>query len=224
MIEQFIKYFVLLFVVIEPVSLVPLFGALTRGEGDDCRRRIAFKSTTLAASILFAFAFAGDYLLRALGISFDAFKIAGGLLLFLLAVDMVFARQSGLRSTTLRERDEARYREDISVFPMAFPLIAGPGSLATVLLLVGETGGDWIMLTGLLVVLTLILGLTLVFRSRGRCRPRCRVPVRLCRNLFVDSCRQQPGVQRLLQSTCEVPSSRFPPPLRLLWDSNRRTD
>ena len=162
MIEQFIKYFVLLFVVIEPVSLVPLFGALTRGEGDDCRRRIAFKSTTLAASILFAFAFAGDYLLRALGISFDAFKIAGGLLLFLLAVDMVFARQSGLRSTTLRERDEARYREDISVFPMAFPLIAGPGSLATVLLLVGETGGDWIMLTGLLVVLTLILGLTLV--------------------------------------------------------------
>jgi len=159
MIEQFIKYFVLLFVVIEPVSL---FGALTRGEGDDCRRRIAFKSTTLAASILFAFAFAGDYLLRALGISFDAFKIAGGLLLFLLAVDMVFARQSGLRSTTLRERDEARYREDISVFPMAFPLIAGPGSLATVLLLVGETGGDWIMLTGLLVVLTLILGLTLV--------------------------------------------------------------
>ncbi len=162
MIEQFIKYFVLLFVVIEPVSLVPLFGALTRGEGDVCRRRIAFKSTTLAASILFAFAFAGDYLLRALGISFDAFKIAGGLLLFLLAVDMVFARQSGLRSTTLRERDEARYREDISVFPMAFPLIAGPGSLATVLLLVGETGGDWIMLTGLLVVLTLILGLTLV--------------------------------------------------------------
>ncbi len=162
MIEQFIKYFVLLFVVIEPVSLVPLFGALTRGEGDDCRRRIAFKSTTLAASILFAFAFAGDYLLRALGISFDAFKIAGGLLLFLLAVDMVFARQSGLRSTTLRERDEARYREDISVFPMAFPLIAGPGSLATVLLLVGETGGDWVMLTGLLVVLTLILGLTLV--------------------------------------------------------------
>ncbi len=162
MIEQFIKYFVLLFVVIEPVSLVPLFGALTRGEGDDCRRRIAFKSTALAASILFAFAFAGDYLLRALGISFDAFKIAGGLLLFLLAVDMVFARESGLRSTTLRERDEARYREDISVFPMAFPLIAGPGSLATVLLLVGETGGDWVMLTGLLVVLTLILGLTLV--------------------------------------------------------------
>ena len=162
MIEQFIKYFVLLFVVIEPVSLVPLFGALTRGEGDGCRRRIAIKSTALAASILFAFAFAGDYLLRALGISFDAFKIAGGLLLFLLAVDMVFARQSGLRSTTLRERDEARYREDISVFPMAFPLIAGPGSLATVLLLVGETGGDWIMLTGLLVVLTLILGLTLV--------------------------------------------------------------
>lgn len=162
MIEQFIKYFVLLFVVIEPVSLVPLFGALTRGEGDECRRRIAFKSTLLAAVILFAFAFAGDYLLRALGISLDAFKIAGGLLLFLLAVDMVFARQSGLRSTTVRERDEARYREDISVFPMAFPMMAGPGALATVLLLVGETGGDWVMLAGLLVVLALILGLTLV--------------------------------------------------------------
>ncbi len=162
MIEQFVKYFVLLFVVIEPVSLVPLFGALTRGNTDRERRRIAMKSTILAAIILFVFAIAGDYLLKLLGITVDAFKIGGGLLLFMLAVDMVFARHSGLRSATVREQDEARYREDISVFPMAFPLLAGPGSLATVLLLTGEARGDWIMISVMLGVLALVLVITLV--------------------------------------------------------------
>ncbi len=162
MIEQLVKYFVLLFVVIEPVSLVPLFGALTRGNTDRERRRIAMKSTILAAIILFVFAIAGDYLLKLLGITVDAFKIGGGLLLFMLAVDMVFARHSGLRSATVREQDEARYREDISVFPMAFPLLAGPGSLATVLLLTGEARGDWIMISVMLGVLALVLVITLV--------------------------------------------------------------
>ncbi len=162
MIEQIVKYFVLLFVVIEPVSLVPLFGALTRGNTDRERRRIAMKSTILAAIILFVFAIAGDYLLKLLGITVDAFKIGGGLLLFMLAVDMVFARHSGLRSATVREQDEARYREDISVFPMAFPLLAGPGSLATVLLLTGEARGDWIMISVMLGVLALVLVITLV--------------------------------------------------------------
>ena len=139
MTEQLIKTFIIFLVVIEPVSLVPMFGALTRGGEPGYRTRMAWKSVGISAGIFIVFALAGDWLLRLLGISVSAFKIAGGMLLFLLAVDMVLARESGLRSTTVREQDEARYREDISVFPMAFPLITGPGTLATLLLLTAET-------------------------------------------------------------------------------------
>jgi multiple antibiotic resistance protein len=101
-------------------------------------------------------------LLRAHNVSVNAFKIAGGLLLFLLSVDMVFARNSGLRSTTVREQDEARYREDISVFPLAFPLIAGPGALATLLLVISEVRGDWMEFTLTLGVIMLVLLITLI--------------------------------------------------------------
>jgi len=139
MTEQLIKTFIIFLVVIEPVSLVPMFGALTRGGEPGYRTRMAWKSVGISAGIFIVFALAGDWLLRLLGISVSAFKIAGGMLLFLLAVDMVLARESGLRSTTVREQDEARYRDDISVFPMAFPLITGPGTLATLLLLTAET-------------------------------------------------------------------------------------
>lgn len=162
MIEQLIKHFVLLFVVIEPISLVPMFGALTRGGSVRYHRKMAIKATGLSAAILIVFALGGGFLLDALGISVNAFKIGGGLLLFLISVDMVFARQSGLRSTTVREQEEAQYREDVSVFPMAFPLIAGPGALATVLLLVGEAGDDYIARLGLLGVLIAVLTLTLI--------------------------------------------------------------
>ena len=161
-VEQLIKIFILLFVVIEPLSLVPLFGALTQGGSSKYRRRMAVKAVLLSAIILFVFAFIGDYFLQALGISFDAFKIGGGLLLFMVAIDMVFARQSGLRTTTVREQDEARYKQDISVFPLAFPLIAGPGALATILLLLGEVRHDPVLFFGFLGVLALVLLLTLI--------------------------------------------------------------
>jgi multiple antibiotic resistance protein len=95
-------------------------------------------------------------------VTVNAFKIAGGVLLFLLSVDMVFARQSGLRSTTVREQDEARYREDISVFPMAFPLIAGPGSLATLLLFMMDARGQPLAFLSLFVVILGVLAITLV--------------------------------------------------------------
>jgi len=162
MIEQLVKTFVVFFLVIEPVSLVPMFGALTRGGEPGYRRRMAYKSIAVSALIFVLFALAGDYVLQVLGVTVDAFKIAGGLLLFLLAVDMVFARQSGLRSTTVREQDEARYREDISVFPMAFPLIAGPGALATLLLFVVDTRGQPLALLALLGIIAAVLALTLV--------------------------------------------------------------
>jgi len=162
MYEQIFKTFILFFVVIEPVSMVPLFGAMTRGGEPGYRRRMAIKSIVISAGILIVFALLGDYLLQALRVSVNSFKIAGGLLLFMLSVDMVFARQSGLRSTTIREQDEARYREDISVFPMAFPLIAGPGMLATLLLVIVEARGNPVEFAIIMGVVVLVLLLTLV--------------------------------------------------------------
>ena len=161
MTEQLIKTFIIFFVVIEPVSLVPMFGAMTRGGEPGYRTKMAWKSVAISAGIFIVFALAGDWLLRLLGISVSAFKIAGGALLFLLAVDMVLARESGLRSTTVREQEEARYREDISVFPMAFPLITGPGTLATLLLLTAETS-DYIEFSLVLGMGLLALAVTLV--------------------------------------------------------------
>lgn len=161
MTEQLLKTFIIFFVVIEPVSLVPMFGALTRGGEPGYRKKMALKSIAISAGIFIVFALAGDALLRLLGISVSAFKIAGGILLFLLAVDMVLARESGLRSTTVREQDEARYREDISVFPMAFPLITGPGALATMLLLTAGAA-DWVGVSLVLAMGLLALAVTLV--------------------------------------------------------------
>jgi multiple antibiotic resistance protein len=157
-----INMFIVLFVVIDPIGVTPLFGALTQGGDKHYRRRMAFKGAGIAAGILIVFAVGGDYVLRALGITLPAFKIAGGLLLFLVAIDMVFARQSGLRSTTVREQEEARFKEDISVFPLAFPLLAGPGTLTTILLLIGELHGSIPGLVLLFIVLLLVLGLALV--------------------------------------------------------------
>lgn len=162
MLEYLIKTFIVFFVVVEPISLVPMFGALTRGAEPRFRQRMAVKGVILSAVISYGFLAIGNWLLNTLGVSLDSFKIAGGLLLFLLSVDMVFARQSGLRSTTIREQDEARYREDISVFPLAFPLITGPGALATLLLLVGEARREPWMFVALLVIVALVLGITLL--------------------------------------------------------------
>ena len=147
---------VALLVTIDPIGTGPVFAALTRGSDDAHRRRMAVKGVVIAAVILFVFAFVGDFLLRALGIGFPAFRIAGGILLLLLAIDMAFARPSGIRSTTGPEQEEATHKEDISVFPLAIPLIAGPGAL-TSLLLMGKAQGDILSQGVVLGVLTLVL-------------------------------------------------------------------
>lgn len=153
--------FVALFVVLDPIGLAPIFTALTRGIAVDVQRRIAIKGTALAAVILLVFFFSGDLLLRSLGVSLAAFRVAGGVLLFLLAIDMVFARQSGLRSTTEREQREAEHRQDVSVFPLAFPLIAGPGALTTVILMAAADRRP-VLIVGMLAILLAVLALTLI--------------------------------------------------------------
>jgi multiple antibiotic resistance protein len=133
MLEQPLKFFVVFFVVVEPVSLIPLFSGLTAGATGAYKMRMAVKSVIIAGAILLLFAVGGAAFLALMGISVEAFRIFGGLLLFLLALEMVFARESGTR-TSSGEAAESRRRADISVFPLAFPFIAGPGALATILL------------------------------------------------------------------------------------------
>ena len=161
MFELFVDSLIILLVVVDPLGIAPLFMALTQGETPAARRRIALRGTLIAGGILVTFALAGDTLLRALGIGMPAFQIAGGLLLFLLAVEMVFARHSGVRSTTEREQREAQTKKDISVFPLAIPLISGPGALTSVLLMVGERGDDAVVIGTVLAVIVTVLLVTL---------------------------------------------------------------
>ncbi len=138
MLEFVFNSFVTLLVVVDPLGLAPIFAALTRGYSEKRKREVAIRGTIIGAAILLLFAVAGDVLLESLGIGIPAFRIAGGVLLFLLSLDMIFASPSGLRSRTVREQEELSYEDDVSVFPLAIPLLAGPGAITTVLLYTGE--------------------------------------------------------------------------------------
>jgi multiple antibiotic resistance protein len=159
--EQVLYSFVTLFVIIDPVGSAAIFAALTRGAPAAFRRRMAWRGPTIAGILILAFAFGGAALLRALGITLPAFRIAGGVLLFLLAVDMVFARPSGIRNPTAPEEAEAEHRADISVFPLAFPLLAGPGALTSIVLLMGRAQGA-LAAAGVIVALLAVMLLTLL--------------------------------------------------------------
>lgn len=160
MFEQSLKFFVVFFVVVDPVSLIPLFTGLTAGASTAYKRRMALKAVTISAAILLLFALGGAAFLQLMGISLEAFRIFGGLLLFLLALEMVFARESGTR-TSSDEAAESRRRADISVFPLAFPFIAGPGALATILLWFGriELPGQAGLFAGLAAAAALVLAI-----------------------------------------------------------------
>jgi multiple antibiotic resistance protein len=133
MVEQLVKFFLVFFVVVEPVSLIPLFNGLTDGASPAFKHKMALRAVTIAGLIILLFAFGGADFLNLMGINLASFRIFGGLLLFLIALEMVYARESGTR-TSSTERAENQRRADVSVFPLAFPFIAGPGALATILL------------------------------------------------------------------------------------------
>lgn len=162
MTELAIKAAIAFLVTIDPIGVGAIFAGLTRTATPDHRRHMALKGTAIAAAILLVFAFGGELLMRSLGISFAALRIAGGILLLLLAIDMVFARPSGIRAMTEPESDEAGHRDDISVFPLAIPLIAGPGAITSTLLLLGQTDGDRTEQAVVLGVLVAVLAATLV--------------------------------------------------------------
>ncbi|MBO9379228.1 NAAT family transporter [Sphingomonas histidinilytica] len=165
MIALFLSAFVTLFVVIDPPGCAPIFAGLTRDAPAGQRRSMAIRSTLIATVLLFLFALVGEKLLDTLGISLDAFRIAGGIMLFLIALEMVFEKRTERREGRADEisrkaAEERRPIEDISVFPMAIPMIAGPGSIATVMLLVSRSHGieqTILVLGALLAVLALTM-------------------------------------------------------------------
>lgn len=129
------------FATIGPFSVAAMFAALTARDSAQDRRRMAIRGTLIGAGVLIAFALTGERLLAILGISLAALRAAGGILLLLISIEMVFARSSGVTSTTDDEVQEAIAKPDISVFPLATPLIAGPGSMGAAILLMANQEG-----------------------------------------------------------------------------------
>jgi len=146
-----ITAFVTLFVVIDPIAIAPIFLAVTPGMTATARERIARRAVLVGALILVVFAFLGEAVLDFIGISMAAFRVAGGILLFLTALDMLFDRRTKRRADSA---DPDPLHDDPSVFPLAIPLIAGPGAIASVILLVGEKPGGEGLIT--------IIGMTTV--------------------------------------------------------------
>jgi multiple antibiotic resistance protein len=158
MTELALRAFLTLFVVIDPVGIAPVFLGLAGGRPDAEQARIARKAVAVAGVVLFGFATSGSWLLGTLGISIDALRIAGGILLFRIAVGMVLAAPH--QRETPEEEQEARSREDVSVFPLAIPLIAGPGAMASLMVLVGQAGPDAGGLAVVFAMTAVVLGLT----------------------------------------------------------------
>ena len=141
MIELFVSAFVTFFVVIDPPGCAPIFASLTQGCTPAQRRAMAIRSVLIASGILLFFGLFGEDLLDALGISLAAFRIAGGIMLFLIALEMVFEKRTERRENRANEVNASPEHEDISVFPMAIPMIAGPGSIASIMLLMARSEG-----------------------------------------------------------------------------------
>ena len=141
MLDLFISAFVTLFVVIDPPGCAPIYASLTTGATAAQRRTMAIRATLIAGLILLFFALFGEALLSALHIDLNSFRIAGGIMLFVIAIDMVFEKRTERREKRAEEVKATAEVEDVSVFPMAMPMLAGPGSIASVMLLVAQNDG-----------------------------------------------------------------------------------
>ncbi len=162
MFETGLVAFAAFFATIDPIGVAVIFAALTSGATVSHRRIMALRGTAISAGILLVFALFGDPLLKYMGITLPALRIAAGILLLLLAIDMVFARTSGGLSTTETEAEEAEQKQDISVFPLATPLIAGPGAMGAGILLVAQAEGDPVLEAIVIGALAAVLVINLV--------------------------------------------------------------
>jgi len=159
MLETAILALTTFFATIGSLDVAAMFAVLTANYTAKQKRTVAIRGTLIATVILVTFALIGELLLSSLGISLAALRIAGGILLLLIGIDMVFARSSGGTSTTSEEKQEAFSKADISVFPLATPLIAGPGAMGAVILLIADQQGD---LTGQAIIIASLLTILLL--------------------------------------------------------------
>jgi multiple antibiotic resistance protein len=166
LVSLFVAAFVTFFVLIDAPGVAPIFATLTAGTPPAHRRKMAYKSVFVATLILLFFAFGGAWLLEAMHISIDAFRMAGGALLFMIALDMVFEKRTERREhraeEVLEEHKNDPEPDDISVFPMGIPMIAGPGSIATAMFYMSEADswqaqGVVLAAIGVNLVITLVI-------------------------------------------------------------------
>lgn len=157
-IPALIAAFTTMFIIIDPPGLAPVFIALTQGMSPAQRRAIAIRACVVSAVLMILFLFLGETVLGFIGISMDAFRIAGGILLFLTALDMLFQRRQARREDSAAE-GQAEHHDDPSVFPLALPLIVGPGAITTIILLAGQAEGarDFGAIAGVLMAVLLIV-------------------------------------------------------------------
>ena len=162
MLDTFIISFTTFFATIGPLDVAAMFAVLTGSAPAKFKRSMAVKGTLIAAIVLFIFALFGDILLNRLGITLAALRTAGGILLLLIGINMVFARSTGGTGTTGEEEQEAIQKTDIAVFPLATPLIAGPGAMGAAILLMANAQGDHKLQAAVLLGLAAILVATFI--------------------------------------------------------------
>jgi len=163
----FLSALITVFIVVDPIAIAPLYLSLTSRMSEDEKNAVTRRSVVIAAAILVVFAVAGRYLLDYLGITVPAFYIAGGILLLLIAIDMLFARPSRTRETP-EEEMAAIHSTDISVFPLAIPILAGPGAIATVVLYMRLASGDPFQIAAVFFAIAASLGSAYItMRSSG---------------------------------------------------------
>jgi multiple antibiotic resistance protein len=160
--EFFISALVTLLVVVDPLGLVPIFTSLTARLAVPARRRVAVRASLIAFLILCGAALIGDWLLRQLGIGLPAFRIAGGLLLFSIASEMVFGVRIVREANTAEAAIEEEHVRNVAAFPLGIPLMAGPGAITAVILLAGRASGDPMRLGGLIAVIAIVMAACLV--------------------------------------------------------------
>lgn len=158
--ELFVSAFITLFVVIDPPGCAPIYAGLTKGASAAQARSMALRATFIASIILLIFALFGKQLLAALHIELNSFRIAGGLMLFFIAFDMVFEKRTQRREERAEKIAATPEIEDVSVFPMAMPMLAGPGAIAAVMLLMNEAGGEPEQVVQVLAALAAVLIIT----------------------------------------------------------------